>query len=206
MKKKIGLGEISLGGVLIFAQLLLLTFLPDELKMSAITLIVMTTIALVVALFLPRNKEGNMFSSKFGKDFPKFIIATIITLIILGLIDFAINGSVTHAVMQAVAKYGLTMLLLLALVVALDEEIIFRWVCVDMLRSAKIPKILVWIIQAFVFALFHVAIKGNFMIAMLQFPLGLIYMWAKERFTPTSNMANIGVHFAWDLFVLGFTA
>jgi len=197
---------ISLGGALIFLQWLLFTFLPEEMKTNSLILIVMMMTVLVVVLFLPNRKRKNIFSAEFGKDFPKFVIAFIGGVAFLSALDLIFNGSITHVVFKAIAKYGLVLVLLQALVVAINEEIIFRYGLVEILRDTKMKEYFVWIIHAFVFALFHVAVKGSFWMAMIQLPLAFVYLWVKERYTPVSNMANSGVHFAWNVFVLGFTA
>jgi len=86
-------------------------------------------------------------------------------------------------------------------VVCTSEEIIFRGVIYRYLRRYwYIPAI---IVSSIIFAVFHwMAYSGNIGALMIAFLMGCVLALAVEKW----NLgASIGIHFAWNSFVLGIT-
>lgn len=148
--------------------------------------------------------ERPLFEAKFIKAFPKFLIGAGITLVVLFLFGLTFKGDALPSIASAISNVGLGVILLHAFFVATLEEKVFRGWMANELKSRKIRRSIVWIITSVVFAFFHYTVSGEILTLWIYIPLGLLFMWVKERFSPKTDMANSGVHFAWNFFVLGF--
>jgi len=94
------------------------------------------------------------------------------------------------------------MLVYQLVIVCTSEEIIFRGVIYRYLRkyfNVYIPML----ISAFIFSIFHfVAYNGNLFAMLVAFIMGIIFALCVEKW----NLGvSIGLHFAWNAFVLGIT-
>jgi membrane protease YdiL (CAAX protease family) len=69
------------------------------------------------------------------------------------------------------------------------------------LRQRKYGEFWVWALSILVFAIYHWTFGRSWVSLVVYIPLGIIFTWVKERYGVVSS---IGVHFAWDLFILGF--
>ena len=151
-----------------------------------------------------RKTERPLFEVSFIKAFPKFLIAAAITLGILFLFGQTVSGDALPTIAEGLASVGLGVLLLHAFFVATLEEKVFRGFVSNELRASGISKPIVWIMQAFIFAFFHYMLNGELLTLWIYIPLGLIFMYIKQTWTPRTDMANSGAHFAWNVFILGF--
>ena len=148
--------------------------------------------------------EKALFRISFLKGAWKFVISFAVSIIILYLFGLLVKGDALNSISQAIASVSIGVIVLHALMIAIFEEIVFRGWVVERLREAGIGKGLVMILQTLIFAGFH-GFMGKSVITMLTYiPLGIIFFWIKEKYSPKTNMANAGVHTAWNLFILGF--
>lgn len=153
-----------------------------------------------------RKVETPLFEVSFIKAFPKFLLSAGITLGVLLLFLTVYNGSALPTIKDALSNVGVGVILLHAFFVAVLEEKVFRNWVVRQLENSKIPMASVWLIQALVFAFFHYSLNKNLLSIVIYIPLGLIFMAVRTKWSPKTDMANAGVHFAWNLFILGFFA
>jgi len=148
--------------------------------------------------------ESPIFEVSFIRAFPKFLLFAVITLGILFLFGLVYTGNALPSINEAISSVGLGVILLHAFFVAILEEKIFRNWLVNQLKSSGIAMKSVWIIQALVFAFFHYTLNKELLSIAIYIPLAFIFMYVRTKYTPKTDMANSGVHFAWNLFVLGF--
>lgn len=148
--------------------------------------------------------EKALFRVSFFKRFPVFLISATISLVILWVFGFFIKGGALNSVSQAISSIGIGVILLHAFMVAIFEELVFRGWVVDRLQEQRVRKNVIFILQAIIFAIFHAFMGKSFITLLLYIPLGMLFMIIKNKFSPRTNMANSGVHFAWNVFILGF--
>jgi len=97
------------------------------------------------------------------------------------------------------------------LIVASSEEIIFRGVIFGYLydrfklrSDATYGWVIPYVVSAFIFALFHLAVYGPDITNMLiVFTMGLVFAYVVERW---SLGASIGIHWIWNCMALGIFA
>lgn len=131
------------------------------------------------------------------QDLPGFTIGFIVTAaLLMGLNTFGLSGSILGQI-----EPGLTMALgfglLHAMVKAFDEELIFRGVLPTFLGGSIYADIL----SSVFFGLFHFAVTGADLFAMI-FLMGLGFVWALLR-RRMGLLASTGSHFAYNLMALG---
>lgn len=206
---------LSVGFVLIIVHAFLFTqadaLFPTK---AAEYKIVIATYAVLVAFIFSfdarssRQTERPLFTAAFFgmQGILKFAIAVSVSLLILIPFGIFIRGGVALGeVYQAVTGVGLGIILLHAFIVSFDEELIFRGFVVNELRANGAKETVVKWTQAIVFAAFHYAVVGGEILLLLVYiPLGLAFFAIREKYSPRTQMANIGAHFAWNFFVLGF--
>ena len=120
------------------------------------------------------------------------------------MFSFFINDGVFVTISTALGGIGFGVLLFHAFFVATLEEKVFRGWLWRELRANKINKTATYLIVALVFAFFHYLINGEWITLVIYIPLSFIFTYAKLRWSPKTDMANAGIHFAWNVFVLGF--
>lgn len=153
-----------------------------------------------------RNNERELFKISFLRAFPKFLLSAGISLGILFLFGLTLKGGSLPSIKSAMVGVGLGVILFHAFFVATLEEKIFRGWLWGELKANGIRKGLNYIIVAVVFALFHYFLNGDWTSLVIYIPLSFIFTWVKLKYSPKTDMANAGVHFAWNVFVLGFIA
>jgi membrane protease YdiL (CAAX protease family) len=151
-----------------------------------------------------RKTERPIFEVGFLKAFPTFLISAVITIGILFLFLQVYTPKSLPSIYEAIAGVGLGVILLHAFFVAILEEKIFRGWVANQLKSSGLTRNKVWIGQAIIFAFFHYLLGRELLTIAIYIPLGLIFMYVKEKWSPKTDMANSGVHFAWNVFILGF--
>jgi len=153
-----------------------------------------------------RNTERELFKVSFLKAFPKFLLSAGISLFILFLFGLTLKGGALPSIKVALLSVGFGVLLFHALFVAILEEKVFRgWLWAE-LRQSGYSNTLSYVLVALIFALFHYTLNGDWTSLVLYIPLSFIFTWVKLNYSPRTDMSNAGVHFAWNLFVLGFMA
>lgn len=205
---------ISVGFALIVVHAFLYfnigAFSPDQAELFRAQIAIYIIVLAFVFAFdsrSARRTESPLFTASFfsAQGIVKFLIAVVATLVFLIPLGFVVKGSALPSIFEVVSNLGWGLILVQAFIVAFDEELIFRGFITNELTSNRAGKTAVAITQAVLFAFFHLyASGGNWIVMSLYIPLGLIFLEVKNRFSPKTQMANIGVHFAWNIFVLGF--
>lgn len=211
-KRKSVLATISLGFVLVVIQIWLLTqadlFFPQDTDAWRSRLIIYTLMTAFVFSFdslSSRNTERSLFKVSFLTKLPVYLLSAGITFGVLYLFGLSIPGKQFPGIIQGIASVPLGIILLHAFIVSINEELTFRGFMVNELRARQTPEVYVKGIQATLFALFHVAMAGGELLLVLPYiPLGLGWLYIRDKYSPKTNMANAGSHFAWNLFILGF--
>ena len=169
------------------------------------TYIIFTALIFALDGLASRKSERPLFDVGFFKAFPKFLIAGAITLVVLFLFGLTLKGSALPTIYGAISSTGLGVILFHAFLVAVIEERIFRtWLPNELLARGVSKNLGRWIIPILVFTMFHYTLNGDWISLAIYIPLGALFTWAKLKYSPKTDMANSGVHFAWNFFVLGF--
>jgi hypothetical protein len=213
MKERSLIKGITVGLALLIAHAFLFInaklFFPDaELDYQTRIITYMVFMAFVFAFDSPasRRTESPLFQASFfsKEGILKFFIFAGVTLAILTPLGIIVKGQALPAIAQALSGVSIGVLLFTALVVAFDEELIFRSRFVNELRQRRVTGWVIALFQAVVFASFHWYASGGEILVMLVYvPLGMIFLAVRDKYSPQTNMANIGVHFAWNIFILG---
>lgn len=163
-------------------------------------------LALVFAFGITRTEKSLVSTGFFSKEgIVKFFLAAVISLVVLLGFGLTLQGTGLRAVADGLSSIGIGILLLHAFIVAYDEELIFRGFLPDRLTERGLSARKANIFQAVVFALFHWGITGGSFVLMIPYViLGLVFFEIKVRFSPRTQSANAGAHFAWNTFILGF--
>jgi len=205
------IASVSLGFVLVLAQIWMLTqadaLFPANPEVWKTILIVYTLITAFVFSWdalSSRDTERKIFSITFIKAFPKFLVGALITLVILFAFGMIVKGNSLPTIKDALSNVGLAVILFHALIVAVDEELIFRGWLVNELRAKKINEASVKWGQAIIFAGFHWAMTREILLILIYIPLAFVFLYVRDKYSPKTQMANAGVHFAWNVFILGF--
>ncbi len=205
------LSKVSLGVVLILIwgwmylradQLFLVG--TEAMKSILLTYIVFTALVFSFDALSSKKTERPLFRIGFVKAFPKFIISAIITLVILVAFQYTFKNDVSLQIFSAVTTLGLGVILLHAFFVATIEEKVFRAWLPNELRASGQPKMFAWVFSAIVFAFFHYLLNGEILTIIVYIPLGLTFQLVREKWSPETDMANAGTHFAWNVWILGF--
>lgn len=201
MAFQLGIGKIknfSFGLAILFFQLFMLVntelFFPvntDYWKNIITVYVVMTSV-----IFALPNLRQRIFNVKFRDALPKFLIFFLVTIFLVSLGgDIPINARFFSAVSQ-LPVLSLVMLGFHTFVVAINEESIFR-------NPDLEKKIGRFILNVF-FACFHFVIyQGDLIYLFVAFVLGLSLSFIQQRFSPKSQIANMGVHAGYNCYVLG---
>lgn len=151
-----------------------------------------------------RKVETPLFEVRFVKAFPKFLAGAGVSLVILLLFSFLYQGEALPTIREALSKVGVGVILLHAFFVAVLEEKVFRNWVVRQLEASKISVVAVWFVQALIFAFFHYTLNREWLSCLIYIPLGIILMAVRTKWSPKTDMVNAGVHFGWNVFILGF--
>lgn len=205
------LSKISIGVVYIlgWAWMYLRADQLFEVNASAMKEILLTYLIFASIIFsfvaLARARASvNVFRISFLKAFPKFLVAGAITLGVLLLFQTTFQNNFSPVVFASVTGLGIGIILLHALFVATIEEKVFRGILPRLLMNAGQTRLFAWILSAVVFALFHYLLNGEWLTIIIYIPLGLAFQFVRQKFSPETDMANSGVHFAWNIWILGF--
>jgi len=147
--------------------------------------------------------EEALFKVSFLKRFPLFLISAGISFAFLFAFGFILKGNALPTINQALSNIGLGVLIFHAFMVAILEELVFRGWVLERLPPAMSRRLKI-LIGTIVFALFHWTLSGEILTLALYIPLGFLFQVVKDRFSPKTNMANSGVHWAWNVFIMGF--
>lgn len=145
-----------------------------------------------------------IFNISFFKEIWKFGIAAVITGGFLYGIQYIVHPGSLPTIWAGLAGIPIWALLLYAFVVSYPEELGFRGKLYYEFIARNMKNGWAIVITTLIFAVFHAAIGRSWITLLIYIPLGLIFSYVRDRFTPVSQMANAGVHFAWDVFLFGF--
>lgn len=199
--KKSWIWNISLGFVILLAQIWVYTQIPEW--RPQITIYILMTA--FIFSFGTWRLERSLFNAKFLKAIPKLFISAVITFSILYIASLFIGGKAIPSITLALASVPVYLIVVQALIVATDESFVFQGWAVDELRRYKLKKQTVYLVAGIMFALFHVAMAGGVWLLLLPYvALGILFLFVRDRFSPETLTAVIGVHFGYNLFILAF--
>jgi membrane protease YdiL (CAAX protease family) len=151
-----------------------------------------------------RRAVEPIFRASFLKEFPKFLLFAGISLGLFFLLGIALKGDSLNSIGEALSGVTLGAIVLYSVLVAIPEQwIFFRRIPLE-LRSLKVNKIWADIISLIIFALFHSLLGKSIWVLLFYIPLGMLFIFIRDKFSPDTNMADSGTHFAWDIFVKFF--
>lgn len=206
------LENISLGVVLVLFWVWMYVRVPELFPQNVegfrtiiTTYILFATLVFGFDSLSSSRAEKPLFRVAFVKAVPKFLIASIISLVVLFFFGLTLEGNSSESVFGAIKGMGVGVLLLHALFIATLEEKVFRSWLTQELQSTKVPltRMNAIIVATLIFAFFHYLLGGEILILAIYIPLGFLFALIREKFSPETDMANSGVHFAWNVFVLG---
>ncbi len=169
-----------------------------------LTYILLTSLVFSFNALASDKTEKVLFRVSFLKEFPKLLLSVGISGVFFYVVGYLLKGQALPTIASALTSTPFAVLVLYTFVVATSEELIFRGWLPNEMRARKISKVGVYIIQTVVFAFFHWFVSGSVWTIVIYIPLGLLFMYVKDKFSPKTNMANIGVHATWNAFILGF--
>ena len=202
------IGAISVGLVFVLAQIWMLSqasilFPQDTEKWKWIIMTYMVITAFVFSW--GTYKGATLFKVNFLKRIHVFIIGAIVTFLLLYAMGFAVGSGQLPTIWGTLTLIPIGVLLLHALIVAVDEELIFRGFLLNTLQKNRVDRMTAYLTSAVIFAMFHFAMAGGeWLLLLIYIPLGLLFAFVKDKFSPQTGMANMGVHFGWNAFILGF--
>jgi len=162
------------------------------------TLIYMAGVAVFLGIQEKLPKEFNKpLVQNINGFIASFIFATLLFIVIYD------TGLYFTSITPLPLDQILALLTFQLVIVVASEEIIFRGVIFQYFTK-YFNWVIGMLISAFCFSLFHLAVyEGSIGALMTAFIMGLIFAWATYRFNIGVAM---GLHFAWNAFVLGATA
>ena len=151
-----------------------------------------------------------LFQISFLSGFGKFILSALISFVSFYLLFFMVKGSAIPTITTALAGISIPILLLYAFVVSFPEELIFRGRIADELAyklkrfNPRWRTFVIYLLPTLAFAVYHWSLGRSLFTLIIYIPLGILFTYLKRRFSPTTNFANAGAHFAWDIFIFAF--
>lgn len=209
VNKKNLFGAITIGLVLVLIQAFILVnvgkLFPTDTERWRTILFTYTILTAFVFSWGAVRSEKGLFQANLFKALPKLLLSAGVTFIILFALGYVLKGNELPSVRQAIAGIGIPIIIFHCFIVAFNEELIFRGFFVDELRSRRLREGAVKWTQAIVFALFHYGVTGGaWLVMVLYVPLAFVWLYLRDRYSPLTNMANIGSHAIWNIFILGF--
>lgn len=168
-----------------------------------LTYIFMAAILFGFTTLASEKSEKLLFKISFVKALPIFLISALLTGIALFFFGYLVKGSSLPSIGTAISTLSMGAIIFHAGFVSSIEEK-FRAFIEQQLRARGISKPLAVFIAVSVFAIFHWQMGGNILLLFIYIPLGLLFTYIRDRFSPKSDMANMGAHFSWNMFILGF--
>lgn len=218
------LGAITFGTLFITVYLFFLfqadVFFPtEEWRFKILLMIILTFIPFVWDTARSFRQEARILRTEAIKEIPRIALVTIAGLVFFIVLFMITKPLATGTVQQALVIIPRGALLVLVFMFALSEEFFFRLWLPERLEESGMGKALRTLISAITFAGFHWGVSGgNYAVLITYVPLGLFFSYVRDngfpglvqispRFfgpSPITQTTNAAVHYAWNLFVLGF--
>lgn len=203
------LNKISLGVVIVSFWIFVLIKAPElyptnteEFRAHIITLIVIVTLISSLDAGIQKRFETPFLRTSFLKAFPRFMITAFLGIIALSLLGLTIPNTAQNSILEAVLTIGFGVLIFHALFVSIIEERLKTWIQ-RQLQANKMPRILALATAIIIWTLFHWTFGGEWINLLIYPVLGVIFAIVRDKFSPQTDMANSGLHFSWNLFILG---
>jgi membrane protease YdiL (CAAX protease family) len=181
--------------------------------------LIIFALTLIGSLIFAKETITQLAKADYWKAFiSRFLPSAAVSFVILILLKVLIKGPGSIDILSAVSYISLPVLVFHLFVVSQIEEILFGGLMFTALEK-KSGKLYANIIVVILFALFHYSkAGGSWAILLTYIPLRLIFNYARNNglpllnrvsprlfgATPQTQQSNAGVHFAWNLFVIGF--
>ncbi len=145
--------------------------------------------------------ERKLFNTSFIKVLPKFLLFAGITLAILFAIGLILKPEITSKIF-GVLQIPLYVVLFHALIVAVNETMVFQVFFPNQFKFRRMPLWMIYIVSSILFASFHWwAAGGAFWLILPYIPLGILFLAVKNKW---GWIATCGVHWSYNIFLLGF--
>lgn len=169
------------------------------------TSILFFTFVFATSSAITQQISANLFRISFIKEFFfKFIPSLLISFGVFYGLLYLLGSSAITSIHQALSGISPGIIFLYVLVISYPEELIFRSIIPKAFALAKWPQWLITIVSVLIFAVYHWTIGRSFLTLIIYIPLGLLFTFIKNKFSPQTDMANAGTHAAWDIALWGF--
>jgi membrane protease YdiL (CAAX protease family) len=195
----LSIANISFGLFLLIAQLWM--YVNGDLFSTdgSFKLIVTSYLILQATIFSVPDLRSKLFSIPLFRGLSVFMISSILAFIIFSVVGSVVNSAYGGSFL-GISGASLGFILSTAFYVAVIEEFFFRDFLITRFGGD-------WIWPNIIFAGFHFVVWNmNPLALLIGFFMGLALTWIKFRFSPNDNLANAGVHFAYNCFVMGVFA
>lgn len=204
--KKISLGFVFISGL---AFMLIRTdfFFPVRTSLfedQIIKSIIFFMIFFMIEIIPSRKQTTPLFKFSFLRESWIFLLSGLISLLIFYGLGILIKGDSLSSINEALAGISLGSIALYALLVAIPEQWIFFKRIPTLMKSWGANKIWSNLLSIFLWIGFHTLLGKSIWVLLFYIPLGLLFAFVRDRFSPITNMADSGAHFAWDIFVVAF--
>lgn len=197
------LNRMSLGLLVLLLQLFLFinisAFFPASM-VSEMTILISTYLIVYGVLMAVPDQRDKLLNAPLSQA-KYYVVTFLIAAAAFGILANFFLGSRTpdpgYGVVTAISTVALSMILVHTVIVAYVEEFFFR----DFLYK-QLGESAFW--SSLLFGLFHFAVYDFNVIAMIVASLlGYFFLVIKRRFTPNSNIANVAVHAAYNVVIIG---
>ncbi len=176
---------------------------------------IQTSIIFIFLLLGIGGLMGTSISKVFKESFLKGVLKFVISAVISGLffyglsflINVVIKGQALPTIREGLVGIAPGIIILYIFLVSNPEELIFRVKIPDEIEaryqnySPRARRVLKYCLSTLFFALYHAALGRSMLTLLIYVPLGFLFMWLREKYSVFSAM---GVHFSYDIFILGF--
>jgi membrane protease YdiL (CAAX protease family) len=207
--KKI-ISRISIGLILILFWVFMYVKAPQLYANGEALQKTMLVYMIITALFLgwdtlsSRKVEEPLFRESVFRAIPIFLIFFVIGFALLFIFGLFVNSSAQTDIYKAVSGIGSGLIILHLLFVSTMETLIFQRRVPVELQSRGISKNMAWFISALIFAFFHFTLSATYYQLLIYIPLHYLFMWVGTKYAPRTFVSAMGIHSAWNFWILGF--
>lgn len=200
------LGIISIGVVLIFSHLFFMIgastgYFGDGWFEKSVIYFLLVLGVFGWDIIATRDVERKLFNTSFiKKGVPIFALFFAISFGVLFFIGSILKPEILNQI-QGLLTLSAGLVMFHAMIIAVDETLVFQTFIPEKLKG-RVTLTIIYIISCLTFALFHYWTAGGQWLLLLPYiPLGAMFLKIRYKW---GIMATAGVHFAYNLFILGF--
>jgi len=179
-------------------------------------------LVMIGAIVLVPEVVRSLATANYWKSFLfKFIPSALVTTLILILIKSLLKGTGSINIFSAISYIPISVLLVHLFVISQIEELMFGGLVYTAIEK-KFGTTPAEVISIGLFSIFHYAKTGGSLVVMATYiPLRYVFNYTRNNgypllnkipgigqklfgATPRTQQSNAGMHFGWNMFVLGF--